>query len=124
MKTKKLLAGLAILVVFICSQCGKNTTVPDELTGIWRTASPKYEGCFFEFRTNTITIGPLEGEPSTFAITNIKRKKESNEEWALYTIFYVDKGEEYEFPLYFLLEKGGVIRFKNQLDIAWTRESQ
>jgi len=124
MKTKKWLVGLAILVVFICSQCKKNTTVSNELIGIWKTASPKYEGCFFEFRTNTITIGPREGEPSTFAITNIKREKERNEEWTLYTIFYVAQGEEYEFPLYFLLEKGGVIRFKNQLDIVWTRESR
>lgn len=124
MKTKKWLVGLAILAVLICSQCGKNTTASDELIGIWKTASPKYEGCFFEFRTNTISIGPQEGEPSTFAITNIKKKKERNEEWTLYTIFYVDKGAEYEFPLYFLLEKGGVIRFKNQLDIVWTRESQ
>lgn len=124
MKTKKLLAGLAILIIFICSQCGKNTTVSDELIGIWKTASPKYEGCFFEFLTNTITIGPLEGEPSTFAITNIKREKKNNEEWTLYTIFYVDQGAEYEFPLYFLLEKDGVIRFKNQLDIVWTRESR
>jgi len=69
-----------------------------------------------------MTIGPKEGEPSTFAITNIKREKKSNEEWTLYTISYVDQGEEYEFPVYYLPEKNGVIRFKNQLDIEWTRE--
>ena len=124
MKIKKLLGALTILIVFICSQCGKNTTVSNELIGIWKTASPKYEGCFFEFRTNTITIGPQEGEPNTFAITNIKMEKDRTQDWTLYTIFYVDKGDEYEFPLYFLLEKGGVIRFKNQLDIVWKRESQ
>lgn len=122
MKTKKLLAGLAILIIFICSQCGKNPTVSDGLIGIWKTASPKYEGCFFELRTNTMTFGPKEGEPSTFAITNIKREKKSNEEWTLYTISYADQGEEYEFPVYYLPEKNGVIRFKNQLDVVWIRE--
>ncbi len=125
MMPKRLLVALAILIVFIGSNCGKNTTISDELIGIWRTASPKYEGCFFELRTNSITIGPQEGEPNSFAITNIKRKKKSKEEWTSYIIYYVDQGgKEYEFPIYYLPERTGVIRFKNQLDIVWTRESR
>ncbi|UCC38941.1 MAG: hypothetical protein JSV96_14175 [Candidatus Aminicenantes bacterium] len=124
MKTKRLPIAFAILIVFIGANCGKKTAISDELIGVWKTMSPKYKGCFFELQKSTITIGPKEGEPNTFAITNIKRKKENRGEWALYTVYYVDLGgKEYEFPIYYLPEKNGVIRFANQEKVVWTREN-
>lgn len=125
MMPKRLLIAWVILLILIGIQCRKNTTISDELMGIWTATSLKYKGCFFELRTNSITIKPQEGEPNSFAITNIIRKKKSKEEWTRYTIYYVDQGgKEYEFPILYHPERNGVIRFKNQLDIVWTRESR
>jgi len=126
MKPKAFLAALAVLIVVFIVNCGKTPTVPDGLIGVWKTASPKYAGTFFELTRTSIRFGTKEETVNTFAITNIKKaKKKAEEEWTLYTIYYVaQEGMEYEFPIYFLPEGNGIIRFKNQMDIVWTRESE
>ncbi len=125
MKPKILLPILAALIVLSGFICKENTTVPEGLVGKWTTEDPKYEGCFLELMKDTIVFGTAEGDSDRGTIKNIKKEKSSTISRVFFTISYVDQAQlEYKLPIYYFPEEGGIIRFKNQQQIIWTKEKQ
>ncbi len=122
MQGRRFLGVLIILMVFFVWQCGKIKEAPDDLIGIWKTTAPKYADRSFEIKKDAITFEIGGGNFEDYAIKYIKTEKARDERSTLYTIHYKDEaGEEYTFAFYFYPEEGGVIRFKNQKQIVWTK---
>ncbi len=120
--TKGIYIALVICAVVFGQKCGKKLAVPDEIIGKWETSDPNYEACFFELKKEEIIFKTAEGDINVYAISKIKREKESLPEKVSYSIYYADReGLEYMFPLYYSPADNGEIRFKNQQQIVWTR---
>jgi len=123
MKAERVLIVFIFLLVFFAFQCGKKPTVPDDLIGVWKTSAPQYEDRFFEIKKDQIIFGTGDGNSDTHRINNIEMEKIRGVESRLYTIHYKNlEGQEYKFSFYYDPIKHGVIRFKNQDNIVWTRE--
>ena len=117
---KVLILFICLIILFFCFQCGKNKTAPDHLIGVWKTSEPKYEDRFFEIDRTTITFGTGGENSDTHPITNIEVEKGS-----LCTIYYKNaEGQEFKFSFYYNPTDHGVIRFKNQEQIVWTKKKK
>jgi hypothetical protein len=122
MKKQKLSATLTILSFLFLSQCSTQKTVPDEITGIWKTKIPDYEGSFLGLKQDTITFGTVEGDVQVFSIIKIKKNKE-NGDWKSFVIYYLDNNfQRNELPIYFHPIDDGILRFKSKEEITWFRE--
>jgi hypothetical protein len=123
MKAERVLIVFIFLIIFFAFQCGKKTDVPDILIGVWKTSAPQYEDRFFEIKKDEIIFGTGEGTFDTHRIKNIEMEEVRGEGSSLYTIYYKNlEGQEYKFSFYYDPIKHGVIRFKNQEKIMWTKE--
>ncbi len=110
----------AIFASLLVIQCDEPDPLPDALVGRWVTEEPKYADRFFELTKNVVVFG--KGY-EYLDIRRIRRVVESQTSGgALYSITYAnDKGKEYRFSFYYEPKDGGVIRFKNQMQIKWTK---
>ena len=94
-------------------------SVPDELVGVWKTTSPRYQDRFFEISEDLVVFGTGGRNTEAHPIVSISEALE--DERLLYAISYESaEGEESEFSFYYDPAGSGVIRFKNQQDMAWT----
>ena len=122
MEVKRGLVIIIYLIVLSTCQCGRKTTVPEDLIGVWETAAPTYADRFFEIRINEIIFGTGEEKFDTYPITKIKTEKESEEQEMLYILCYKNiEGQEYKFSFYHDPANQGAIRFKNQKEMVWTK---
>ncbi len=122
MNLRWILIPVAILALFPGCQSREKIVVPPELVGVWRTAAAKYEDRYFEFRPGTLTLGIGGGSSETYPIRSIKRSQDAL--GTLYAVSYMNQAESVEevFAFYYDPREGGMIRFKNQPEIAWTKE--
>ncbi|MBW1911936.1 MAG: hypothetical protein JRI43_01955 [Deltaproteobacteria bacterium] len=120
MKLRRLIVCVIVIALFGC-QIWKDKTVPEELLGMWETSSSRYADCFFEFQGELIIFNNGLSYNAINFIKDIEKLPENGK--TLYNIYYEDKeGQEFKLSLfYFHVRNGGVIRFKNQKDIEWTR---
>lgn len=105
-----------ITVVLFLSACSRDTDVPKELIGIWKTAAPQYEDRHLTIDENYITLGlGAEGEVS-YIIKNIEsRKKDSG---TSYTFYYEDsEGEEWTLAFYYESSNNGFIILNNSENV-------
>jgi len=124
MKRNRYWLFLIIVIVFIYSQCKNSSAVPEEIIGRWKTASHKYKDTYFELEKNRIIILDLKGSFDINFITKIKRKKTNNDDWVFFNIFYQNADmKKIEFPFYYNPVDNGLIRFKNQPSLVWTRQT-
>ena len=123
MKSKKIFAVLAILMIAFLHGCGKKAAFPDEMIGTWKRTDSKYEGAFLELTHEKIIFGTLSGEVNSHTIKKIKKEKVPDAAETLYTVTYVDiEGKKFKFPFYFNPENGGTVRFQNQPEVIWKKE--
>jgi hypothetical protein len=116
---------ITLVMLFFALQCSKIKTAPDDLIGVWKTSDPKYEDRFFEVDRSTITFGKGGGDSDTHSITSIEIEKGDEARGNLYTIAYKDKeGQKFTFLIYYNPANQGTIRFKNQDQIEWTRQTK
>jgi hypothetical protein len=121
MKAKTIFAALAIFTALSGCQPAKNTTPPDDLVGLWKTSAPKYADRSLEFTKDSIIFGGGKGNFDPHPIVNIETIREGHS--ILYTITHLNsEGQQYTLSFSYDPAKGGVIRFKNQKAIAWTKE--
>ncbi|MEE9231251.1 MAG: hypothetical protein V3U86_11155 [Acidobacteriota bacterium] len=121
MKPKPVFLAFTILATFIGCSPEKDTTVPADLIGVWRTGAPQYADTFLQFTTNGVTLRKDEYTYDSYAIVNIENVSEDSR--TLYTISYEDlDGGEYKLSFYYDPANGGLIRFKNQEHLIWARE--
>ena len=122
MKIKAAFLAFAILTSFLACQSNENSTVPDELTGVWKTSVLKYENCFFELNKNIIIFANgnlLQNRDVNFILKIESTPKEGQ---ILYSIYYENlEDKNFKFSFYYDPSDGGIIRFKNQEKIEWRK---
>lgn len=111
------------LVVVGCPAREQSVRVPPvEVRGAWETDHPKYEDRYFEIREDILVLGMGEETAASHPIRAIATQTDGM--GTLYLITYLDaEGVENVFGFYYYPVGGGLIRFKNQWDIAWNRRS-
>ena len=113
---------LATLVLMFGVQCQELLTVPEELIGVWVTKDPNYFDHPFEIKKNTVIfeqgLGYLDFD--VYPIEGVQ--KTESEGKTLYIIYYtLPSGKIFEFSFYYSSANGGIIRFKNQPEMKWTK---
>ena len=121
-RSKTSLILLATLVLMFGVQCQELFTVPEELLGVWVTKDPNYFDRPFEIKKNTVIfeqgLGYLDFD--VYPIEGVK--KTESEGKTLYVIYYkIPSGKKFEFSFYYTAADGGIIRFKNQPQMKWTK---
>lgn len=117
--------GLLVAVsLALLAGCGPESTrtVPDELLGRWTSEAPRYADTFFELQRETLVLGLADGRREIRPVTRVERVRQDGE--TLFTVYYLDPADpkRTEFRLAFFFDAGaGLIRWKNQRAIAWTR---
>lgn len=123
MEMKRILLLLSIILAV--SGCGSKSaeTLLSEFKGVWKTTAPQYADRFWEIRGNEIIFGT--GGESFTSHTVFRVKEVVRDGKSLYTIFYSNpEGQEYGLSFYYHPGRdGGTIKFKNQQQMEWTRES-
>jgi hypothetical protein len=122
-KSRSTIIAFAILIVFFGAQCQKEFTVPEELIGVWVTDDPKYADHPFEIKKETLIFEQGQGylDFDVFPIVNLEKTDADGN--TLYIIHYVlPAGKKFEFSFYYASAEGGVIRFKNQPEMKWTKK--
>ena len=123
MKSRSTIIAFAILIVFFGAQCQKEFTVPEELIGVWVTDDPKYADHPFEIKKETLIFEQGQGylDFDVFPIVNLEKTDADGN--TLYIIHYVlPAGKKFDFSFYYASAEGGVIRFKNQPEMKWTKK--
>ncbi|HSF07202.1 MAG TPA: hypothetical protein VLG10_15570 [Methylomirabilota bacterium] len=114
-----LIAVLVTLIVVGGCQ-PRSTAVPTEFLGVWETVNVRYADRFFEISPTSVTFGVGHGSTETYSIVAVERGGERDP--ALHTISYRNRaGQEGRLNFYYERRDAGVIRFKHQRDIPWTK---
>ncbi|UCG84884.1 MAG: hypothetical protein JSW71_13130 [Gemmatimonadota bacterium] len=119
-----LAAVFAVLVaVNMCSteRSQERGMVPEEVMGTWTTTDPDYADRAFEIRRNSVVfhIGGSDYNVHLIQIVEV----DDLDGPMLVTIHYADENGSNIFAFYYDPADGGVITFKNQRDMEWTRET-
>jgi len=116
-------AGVVLLIIlafWIVWQPSK-AQVPEDLIGQWHTPDANYADRFFEINPVSISFGTGEGTVTTGFIKKVRAVQQGAR--TLYTISYTTDGTVYQLAFYYeIAKKDRVIRFRNQEDIAWTKD--
>lgn len=121
-KSKATFIAFVILILFFGTQCQKEFSVPEELIGVWVTDDPKYVDHPFEIKKGTLIFEQGLGylDFAVFPIVNVEKSDTGVD--TLYIIYYlIPAGRKFEFSFYYTPTEGGVIRFKNQPEMKWTK---
>lgn len=118
------LVGFSLVLISTLLLCTPEADVSiDSFLGVWKTSAPKYKDRFFKISESTITFGIGNGNSNKFIVDHVI--KEVEEKKTVYTISYNDvEGSDFKLAFYYTPKNNGVIRFKNQQEIEWTRISQ
>ena len=121
MTPRRIVAATALLAALAGCQAQKENPVPDHLLGVWTTSAPRYADRYIEIRHDMIIFG-TGGD--TFELHVLAELKEAREgEAMLYTITHLNHfGQPYSLSFYYKPSGDGIIRFKNQREIVWTKE--
>lgn len=123
MNSRKFLAVFMIVGTLLVTQCRKETTVPDELIGIWESSYQGYEDRDIEITKSTLIFERGQGyfDFATYPIVGLDKIFEDGE--ILYVIHYVNpEGSNYKFSVYYSPANGGTFRFKHRTQIKWTKK--
>ena len=119
-RAKVLIAAFLLACAFGC-QPERNTIVPEQFLGVWRTTEPRYKDRFLEFTTYSIDFGTGGNTLGSFNIWNIERVSGSQKD--LYIITYLDESlGHFKLAFHYVPAGGGEIRFKNQKRLTWRKE--
>lgn len=116
-----------LTLLSVLSGCQAERDVPDQLLGTWKTAAPLYADRFLEIGKEALTFGTGDGASNSYMIESVEKVNEGQEGqatlYSMYTISYTDReGQEYMLAFYHDPRKGGLIWFKNQDHLIWTKE--
>jgi hypothetical protein len=123
----KIMRAFIILMVIVLSGCSsrQENKIPSELIGVWQTSSSRCKNCSFEIKEGSIifTTGPEYIDVNQVLKIEQSGKGEKGE--ILYDIHYKNReGGKFVLSLFFFpSEEGGVIRYKNQSNITWSKKT-
>jgi hypothetical protein len=108
------------LAIFLISACERhaNQSVPAHLIGIWKTDDPKYRNLFLEITDRSVIFSTVEGGLETYWIA--KTESSAQGKTSAHIIHGERSGENLKFHLYYEATAGS-LRFKNQLQMAWSK---
>ena len=122
MKHKWIIISVFILIIvsIFVFYLKEDEVFPDSLIGRWTTSEPRYKDRFFELSKVTFSYGLGEDKIDVHFISSIEKSIQDNN--TLYTINYHNiDGLEYTRSFYYYPANGGVIKFKNQKNVEWTK---
>lgn len=122
MKHKWIIISVFILIIasIFIFYLKEDEVFPDSLIGRWTTSEPRYNDRFFELSKTTFTYGLGGDKKDVCVISSIEKSVQDNN--TLYTINYYNiDGMEFTRSFYYYPANGGVIKFKNQEGIKWTK---
>ena len=107
------------LAVIFFTGCHQNTSVPQHLTGEWKTSAPGYRDRCLKFEESFLIFGTGKGREISHYIYKIEAEKNINE--TIYNFHYKDH-EDVKWTLTFVYtpDYGGVIQIKNR-DAIWRK---
>jgi len=109
----------ALVIALFSFGCSRNTDVPAELIGIWKTAASNYADRHLAFDQHYITLGLGAGGEVSYIIKNIESRKQDS--GTAYTFYYVDsEEEEWTLSFYFEPTNDGLIILNNS-DNVWKK---
>ena len=122
MERGTILVMFLLLVSSLGCQTERNPVVPDALVGVWNTSAPRYSNRSFEITKSSAIFEHGGGffDFAAYPITKVE-KVETDARTLYVLVFMIPEGLEYEFSFYHSPANGGVIRFKNQEQIAWKK---
>ncbi len=113
---------ILIIVTIFIFYLKEDESIPDSMIGRWTTSEPRYTGRFFELSKTTFTYGLGGDKKDVCVISSIEKSVQNND--TLYTINYHNTdGIEFTRSFYYYPGNGGVIKFKNQKGIKWTKNT-
>ena len=84
----------------------------------------RYINTSFEITKNEIIFITKEGDINSFSIIKIEKEHSQTGEWMKYILYYRNRDlQKMEFPFYFRTTDKGMIRFLNQPNLVWKKES-
>jgi len=112
---------VVVTALFGC-QIWADKTVPEEVSGVWETSAPRYVDSTFELKDEMIIFTNGMTYVNVNFITDIKQSPEKDK--TLFVIYFENKeGLEYQRSFYYYKgQNGGMIRFKNQMNVEWTKK--
>ncbi|MBW1728330.1 MAG: hypothetical protein JRI69_13850 [Deltaproteobacteria bacterium] len=122
MKHKWIIISVFILIVvsIFIFYLKEDEVFPDPMIGRWTTSEPRYTDRFFELSQTTFTYGLGGDKKDLCVISSIEKSVQDNN--TLYTINYHNiDGMKYTRSFYYYPANGGVIKFKKQEGIKWTK---
>jgi len=123
MTPRRIVAAMALLATLAACQAQKENSVPDHLLGVWSTSAPRYADRYIEIRNDMIIFGTGGDAFELHVLAELNEAREG--EAILYTIAHLNHfGQPYTLSFYYEPTSDGIIRFKNQREIAWTKERQ
>jgi hypothetical protein len=123
MTPRRIVAAMALLATLAACQAQKENSVPDHLLGVWSTSAPRYADRYIEIRNDMIIFGTGGDAFELHVLAELNEAREG--EAILYTISHLNHfGQPYTLSFYYEPTSDGIIRFKNQREIAWTKERQ
>ena len=97
-------------------------TIPDELLGVWTTATPKYADRYFQIARTSLRFGAGEGNVAEYQI--LKVEEDASGSYPTYRIDYMGGKNVYTFSfIYQRISPEPVIRFVNQQFIEWRKRT-
>ena len=111
--------ALLFSIVALAGCANRETTIPEELVGVWRTSARKYEDRFMEFTPTEVRFGMGETLISAHPVLHVEKNGPETRE--RYIISYADEeGQPYTLSLYYDLRRE-TVRLENRPRIAWSR---
>jgi hypothetical protein len=121
MTPRGIVAAMALFATLAACQTQKEHSVPDHLLGVWSTSAPRYADRYIEIRNDMIIFGTGGDAFELHVLAELKEAREG--EAILYTITHLNHfGQPYTLSFYYEPSGDGIMRFKNQREIAWTKE--
>ncbi len=111
---------LAILLIFVGCNGNNLRLLPAELSGIWTTDAPRYQGRFLELSQAYVIIGVGDGSVDLQRIVHVESVASGNE--TTYTVFSKDSdGMDAKLIIVFKHDNGGQFQLGNQSGIIWKK---
>lgn len=109
------------LASFLVAGCQRQElrSVPVDLIGVWKTHDPRYRDLFLEITDRSVIFSTAEGGLETYWISKIESSTQGKT--SAHVIYGEQSGQDLKFQFYYDGGAGGRLRFKNQLQMAWSR---
>ncbi len=116
---------LALALLFLGCDSKRAATLPSDLVGTWRTNHPKYQGLYFQLEKDRLAYSTASGSVENYEISKYEKLESGRKSKRSSHVVYARRdGQELKLALEYEPIDGGILRFKNQPQIPWTREER